>query len=277
MMTTPGANGAQSKAIVKGPAARFAKFRDLFERARPQIAQVVPKHMSPEKLLKVTLSAMSRTPALMDCTPESILLCLMQSASLGLEMNGPLGLAYMVPYKTTAQFIPGYRGLVRLAIQSGEVLSIQARAIRERDEYHVEYGLDPVLTHIPYLADDGGGDLVGVYSVAKMKDGEKLFEFMAKAEVDAIRARSMASGSGPWVTDYNEMAKKTVLRRHCKGLPLSEEKLGKALELQARAESGEGPDMSEAVDVFGEIVETVDEPQTRTEKLESALGQKAGT
>ena len=158
----------------------------------------------------------------------------MTCAQLGLE-PGPLGHAYLVPFKdhvreckdrrncscrTEVQFIPGYRGLVELARRSGQVQSVQARVVYHGDEFVYAYGLNPRLDHTPSGKLDG---VTHVYAVIRYKDGGVDFDVMTKAEVDAVRQRSKASTSGPWVTDYPEMAKKTVLKRLLKTAPMSVE------------------------------------------------------
>ena len=239
-----GTNGKPSQAMVVGPQARLNNIQSLLDKSKTSIMAVLPRHVTIDKFMRMVVAAVSKTPDLLDCTPRSIVLATAQAAVLGLEPNSPLGLAYLVPFKKQAQFIPGYKGLIRLAYNSGEINWIQARAIRERDTYELDYGTDQRLVHRPFLAGDAG-PLVGVYSVVEMKGGAKLFEFMTATEVEAIRRRSQSAGNGPWVTDFEEMAKKTVLRRHTKTLPLSEEKLARAMEHQAIAESGNGPDFSD--------------------------------
>lgn len=265
---------------------RLSGLRTLFEKSKPSIAAVLPKHLSPEKILKITLSAASRTPRLLDCTSESILLAVMQCAQLGLEPNTPLGLAYLIPYKNRkkdgngrwvevmeAQFIPGYRGLIKLAHQSGEIASVRSRVVRAGDEFEVAFGSDEHIAHRPNLAAEGeDAELIAVYAVATFKEGAAQFEVMSRAQVDAIRARSRAADSGPWVSDYEEMARKTVLRRLCKSLPLSTE-LATALEAQARAESGEGPDFGDIREVLPAASEAT--AATATDKVRGALADKA--
>lgn len=244
---------------------KLATLKGLFEKSKPSLAAVLPRHMTPERILKIALSAASRTPLLLQCTPQSILLAVMQCAQLGLEPNTPLGLAYLVPYKNNkkdvdgrwnsvyeAQFIPGYRGLIKLAHQSGDVVTIRSRVVRDGDHFEVELGSDERLVHRPNLSlgeDEELRPMVAVYAVAVFKSGATQFEVMSKAQIDSLRKRSKASEGGPWSTDYEEMARKTVLRRLCKSLPLSTE-LASALDAQARAESGEVPD-------YGEIAEVI--------------------
>ncbi len=205
-----------------------ATIKDLLERSKTSIAAVIPKHLTPDRLLKVALSATARTPALLACTPQSILLAVMQAAELGLEAGGLLGEAYFVPFKDQAQLIVGYRGMIKLARNSGELKTIEARVVHANDQFEIEFGLDNKLVHKPCLAGDPG-PTVAVYAIARYKDDAYQVEVMTRAEVDAIRARSQAATSGPWVTDFDEMAKKTVLRRLLKTGPLSPE-LRRALE-----------------------------------------------
>lgn len=200
-------------------------------------AAVLPKHMSADRFVRSAMIAVSREPKLLNCNPATMYHALQQAAVLGLEVSGTLGSAYLIPYKDTVQLIPGYRGLIALARQSGEVTSIDAYVVHEADKCHVRLGTDPGIDHEPKL-DGQPGNLRLVYAVAKLVGGGTQFVVMTKAEVDAIRARSKASGSGPWVTDYEEMAKKTAIRRLMKYLPLSVEKLARALELDDAVDTG---------------------------------------
>ena len=182
------------------------------------------------------LTAVAKNPKILDCDRESIMLSVMQAAELGLEPGGALGEGYLVPYGRTCQFIPGYRGFISLARRSGQIVSIEAHAVYEKDEFVVEFGLDPKLVHRPTLAAERG-EVVAFYAVARLVGGGVQHDYMTRADVDAIRKRSRAASSGPWVTDYNEMGKKTVIRRLFKTLPVSVE-LCRALELQAESEAG---------------------------------------
>lgn len=273
------ANGNGS-AIVKGPQARLDAIKGELRKASPLLKAMLPKHVEIDRMVRIVTSAVSRTPELLECSPRSIVLATAQACALGLEPNTPLGLGYLVPFKKEAQFIPGYRGLTRLAVQSGEVRWIQARAVHAKDTLEIDYGTEQRLVHRPTLGD--AGELIGVYAVAEMKNGSKVFEFMTISEVHAIKERSKASANGPWITDFEEMAKKTVVRRLCKSLPLSEEQLARALNHQAQAESGKGPDFSDVIDVLpeeqvdpetGEV--TGEQPKSRTDEMKERLAAKA--
>lgn len=229
------------------------------ERMKPEIARAIPRHLNPDRVARIAVTVMRRTPKLAECTPESFLGALMTCAQLGLE-PGPLGHAYLVPYGSEVTFIAGYRGLVDLARRSGQVQSVSARVVREGDEFDYEFGLEPRLHHKPAGSDQ---QVTHVYAVIRYKDGGADFDVMTKAEVDAVRKRSRAAGSGPWVTDYPEMAKKTVLRRLLKTAPMSVEyQQAVANDEQARTSlAAEDIDLSVPLDdpdaIDGEVV---DEP-----------------
>jgi recombination protein RecT len=222
------------------PKGALATIRDLLEQARPKLAEVTPKHLTPDRLIRVAVAAAGRTPALLKCTPGSLLNSVMQAAQVGLEPGSALGESYLVPYKDTCQLIIGYRGLISLARRSGQIASIEAHIVHEKDKFLCKYGLDAKLEHEPDWSANPG-QIVAVYAIARLKDGATQLEVMTKAQVDAIRARSKASGSGPWTTDYAEMARKTVVRRLCKYLPLSIE-MADALAID---DASDGPDVIE--------------------------------
>lgn len=200
--------------------------RAVLEAKRDAMAAVATAHLTPDKLIKIVGVAMSRDPKLMECTPMSILNACMTLAELGLAPS-TLGSAYLIPFENTktgnceAQLIIGYRGLVELARRSGSISTIQAEVVREGDVWELEYGLTPKLRHIPLAGPDAR--ILHVYALVRFKDGSYQVTAMTEEEVQAVRRRSRAWKSGPWVTDFAEMAKKTVLRRICKLLPLTPE------------------------------------------------------
>jgi recombination protein RecT len=214
--------------------------RDLILKNRAQIELALPKFMNTDRLIRTALTSFSTTPALLDCTPRSLLGAVIQCAQLGLE-PGIIGMAYLVPFHnkkantTEVQFIPGYRGLLALARRSGEISTIQAHCVYAEDAFVYRYGLSEQLDHTPAEKPERG-PMRCVYAVARLKDGGHQFDVMTKAEVDTHRDRySRAAKQGPWQTEYPEMAKKTVLRRLCKLLPASVE-LQTAVALDERAE-----------------------------------------
>lgn len=268
-MTTDAKNvKPQSTAMVTGAAAKQKTIMDLFESRKASIAAVMPRHLTPERLLKIALACTARTPTLLACTPQSLLLAVMQAAELGLEAGGLLGDGYLVPYKDEAKLIIGYRGLIKLARQSGQMASLEAYVVRKNDVFEIEFGLEPKLMHRPHMTgipDDK--DIVAVYAIARFKDGARQVDVMTRAEVDAIRARSKSGNDGPWVTDFAEMAKKTVVKRLAKYLPLSPE-LAKALEHETAIEQNVA---SPVIDVEVVQSEPSAPPQTRADIMKEKL------
>lgn len=190
-----------------------------------QISALVPQHMTSARLFQMSVNAINHTPELLEASPETLLSCVMKCAALGLEPSAVdgLGNCYILPYRNhgrmEAQFILGYTGMLRLIRNSGQIESIEARVVREGDVFEFEYGLDEKLRHVPSLSSNG--EITHVYCLAKFKDGGHYMEVMTKDEVDAVKKRSRASKNGPWVTDYEAMARKTVIRRSFKYLPVS--------------------------------------------------------
>lgn len=198
--------------------------QDLIKVMEPEIKKALPSVITPERFTRMVLSALSTNPKLGGCTPASFLGAMMTAAQLGVEPNTPLGQAYLIPYNNhgtdEVQFQLGYKGLIDLAYRSGQVSTIQAHAVRENDQFEYALGLDPKLEHIP--ASSNRGDATHYYAVVRMKDGGFCFAVMSKADVEAhARKYSKAySGYSPWKTAFDEMAKKTVLKRALKYAPL---------------------------------------------------------
>lgn len=182
-----------------------------------QVALALPKHMTPDRFARVALTAITRTPKLLDCTRESLLKCLMDCSQFGLEPDGRH--AHLIPYKDTCTLIIDYKGMIALARRSGQVAVFRAELVKENDSFSWRNGV--VEHEVNWRQDRGKTDCV--YSYVKFQDGSEDFEVMTLKEVEAIRARSRAANAGPWVTDFDEMAKKTVIRRHSKRLTLSPE------------------------------------------------------
>lgn len=207
---------------------RKPTIKDLLEQAKPKIVDVIPKHLDADKLMRVALVTISKNPTLGKCSPQSLLTAFMDSAQLGLELNGSLGLAYLVPYWNSkencydAQMIIGYRGLVKLARQSGNASRIDADVVRQGDQFELYYeGSETKFRHVPRW--DPSAPIVGAWARVSFSNGEFQARYMPKEDIDNIRKRSKAKDGGPWVTDYAEMCKKTPLRQLCKMIDLSPE------------------------------------------------------
>jgi recombination protein RecT len=256
------------------------KYKNLYsvltgEGMKKQIAAALPRNITPERLTRVVLSTVQRNPKLMECETKSFLSCVMACAALGLEPDGLLGQAYLVPFKDrgvlTCTLIPGYQGLMKLARQSGEIASIDAHPVRYGDDFEYRYGADPSIRHVPAerpFTVEGGeskwqegwapGPITHFYAVAKMKDGSVAFVVMPTWEVDQVRDDSQgyryARDNGkdsPWISDYDRMGCKTAIRRLCKYLPASVEdnRLHRAIAMDERADRGIDQGVGEFVDV----------------------------
>lgn len=217
-----------------------------------QMAMALPKHMTADRMTRIALTEMRKVPGLAQCNVESFMGAVMQCAQLGLEPGSALGHAYLLPFgngkardgKANCQLIIGYRGMIDLARRSDQIISISARSVHEKDRFSYEYGLEEVLSHKP--AEGERGNLTYVYAVAKLKGGGVQFEVMSRADIEAVKKQSKAGTNGPWVTHFDEMAKKTVIRRLFKYLPVSIE-IQTAVSLDERAEAGIDQDNASAL------------------------------
>lgn len=200
--------------------------KDFINKYQDQFKRALPKVMDAERFTRIALTAVQQNPDLGNCTPASLLGALLTSAQLGLEVNTPLGQAYIIPYynsrtrRKEAQFQPGYRGLITLAYRSGEFQSIDAQVVRENDEFEYELGLNPKLRHIP--ATSNRGDIVRVYAVYRLKSGGFGFCVMSTEDINKHRDKySKAGSSSPWQSNWEAMAKKTCLKQALKYAPIS--------------------------------------------------------
>ncbi len=198
---------------------------DYVRRMEGQVAKALPKVMTPERFTRIALTALSSNPTLATCTRDSFLGGLMQAAQLGLEPNTPLGQAYLIPYrnkgKMECQFQVGYKGLIDLAYRSGDMASVAAYCVYSNDDFEYELGLEPVLKHKP--AKSNRGDLEFVYAVFKLQNGGYGFEVMSRDEITQHGkqySQSFNSSYSPWKTNFEAMAKKTVLKKCLKYAPI---------------------------------------------------------
>jgi recombination protein RecT len=225
--------------------------------------QAVPKHLSPERMLRVCALAIQKTPKLADADLMSLLGAMLALGSLGLEPNTPIGLAYLIPFDrrgqvngqwkkvgTDVQVIIGYRGYIDLARRAGSLVSLHADVVYDGDDFSFEYGSNAHLRHVPKGARESGRPALWAYAHARLTDGEA-FEVLPFAEI--IKTRDASQGyatalryksdnpkgfaSNPWVAFLHEMAAKTMVRRIAKMLPMSIE-LANAAALDAMSETG---------------------------------------
>lgn len=269
--------------------------RAALEKMQPQFANALEgTGITPARLLRVAMTAIQNTPKLLDCDRQSLYSAVMACAQLGLEPDGILGQAYLIPFGSKVQFIPGYKGLLSLARRSGDVTSIIAKEVYENDlEWDVDYSIlppAPPFRHKPLLKGKRG-EIVAVWALARFTDGSFHWDYMTREEVDAIRDNSQGYQAAkrfakngeinsPWVSSYPEMAKKTVIRRIAKYLPMS---VQKAAFVDERADAGKSTafDTETGEVITGEAVEIIeneedggdDTPPAGGSKLDAFAGQ----
>lgn len=239
---------SQTQAIEKRESGPVASLRTMLEKSKDQIQLALPRHMTAERMVRVAMTAVQRQPKLMECTPLSVVGAVVEASQLGLEPDGILGQAYLVPYfnnKTKAfeaQLQPGYRGLIALARRSGEISTLYAELVYEADKFKIAKGDSPSLRHEPNYDAADRGKIRGAYAVVIYKDGGKDFEYMPMSELEKIKNQSKAQQFGPWQTHPEEMYRKCPIRRLAKRLPLSPE-FQRAAVLDEYVDAGFGPGM----------------------------------
>lgn len=221
-------------------AARIVTIRDFLEKRKDEISRALPRHIAPDRFLRIVFTAIRYNPALLECTQESLIAAVLWAAQLGLE-PGPLGQVYLVPFKrrdkqgnilrVEAQFIVGYRGYLDLVWRSKQLQCVACRDVCERDQFDLSFGSEERIIHKPALGERGS--LIGAYLVAQYRDGGRYLHWLSRSEIEERRKRSLAPDTGPWHTDYAAMAKKTVVRDAVRWMPLSPE----ILTVAARDES----------------------------------------
>ena len=258
---TAGAIQKAKEAKAARPADPASTIKAYITRMKGEIAKALPSVMTPERFTRIVTSAISTTPQLAQTTPQSFLGAMMTAAQLGLEPNTPLGQAYLLPYKNhgrlECQFQLGYKGLIELAFRSGPGAIIQAHEVRENDEFSYSFGLEPTLHHVPARGDRG--NVICYYAMFRTKDGGFGFEVMSREDVEAHArqySKSYGNGYSPWSTNFDEMAKKTVLKKCLKYAPLKSDFV-RAVASDETIKTEIAEDMAEVPPV--EIAYTVDE------------------
>ena len=239
----------------------------------PEIAKALPSVITPERFTRMVTTALSNNRQLLKCSAKSFIGAMMTAAQLGMEPNTPLGQAYLIPYrnheKLECQFQIGYKGLLDLAYRSGEVTIVQAHTVYANDEFEYSFGLSPTLHHVPAKTDRG--EPVFYYAVFQTKSGGYGFEVMSVEDVrqHAVRySKAYASASSPWKTNFDEMAKKTVLKRCLKYAPLKSD-FARAVAQDATIKTAIAEDMYEVPaedytidDETGEVTDDTPDEQT---------------
>ncbi len=248
---------------------------DLIESRKDQFAQAAGNNMDVNKFLRIATFCIRTNPKLMNCSTPSLMSSLMQSAQLGLE-PGVLGHCYLVPFWSEklksfeATFIISYKGMIELARRSGNIQSIAARIVYENDDFQFEYGLEERLIHKPCVQGERG-QMKLVYMVAHFVGGGHYIEVMTKAEIDAVMMSSKSydkkkgQPTGPWKDHYEEMAKKTVIRRAWKYLPISVDD-ARVVEQEGTVKHDISEDMSTVPWIDADAYAVEDSPEAREQQ-----------
>ena len=274
MSTTTAKNsltGANGTAVTKKENKPKTIF-DVIQAGAKQFATALPKHINSDRFVRIAITTIRQNPKLAQCNLESLLGALMVSAQLGLE-PGVLGQCYLIPYGRECQFQIGYKGMIELLRRSGQLKDIYAYSVYENDEFEMTYGLDRDLKHKPNLQNKG--NFIGCYCVAVLKDDARAFEYMTKEEIEAHGKKfSKTYGNGPWKTDFEAMAHKTVVKKMLKWLPVSVEFLEMANKDEktfkvADEKTGETEEvivLDDGMVVNGETGEIIEEPKEEYKK-----------
>lgn len=230
-MATSMATQGENKPAVQTPKdVRSLIMSDAFQ---SQIRKAMPESMSPDILLRVAVTTIQKTPKLLECSQASLMQCVLECAQLGLLPDGFLGQAYLVPYKGVATLQIGYKGILELARRSNQTKYVVAEAVYACDEFKIEFAPVRSIKHVPDIDNEQRGEILqgkylpegfrGAYALVIYKDDTIDFEYMPLHQIERIRKKSQAGSKddAPWLTSFEEMAKKTAIRKLGKRLPLS--------------------------------------------------------
>ncbi len=242
------ANGATQNRT----AATLGGVSQLLEKYKDQIAHALPKHLTPERMIRVALTAVSQNRKLLECNALTICGSVVQASILGLEPSSVLGECFLVSFwnkkanhgkgARECQLIVGYHGKIKLVSNTGELLGLNAKAVHVHDEFAFDDGLEPFVRH-KYHHLEERGEVYGYWAGAALKNGFKRIEFARKKEIEEHRDRFALTRDkndqifGVWVEHFDAMALKTMIHRVCKLLPKSVE-AQTAWQLDERAEAG---------------------------------------
>lgn len=242
--------GLAARQAEMSAAGKKTGLQSLIRSMQGEIAKALPSVITPERFTRMLFTAISRNPQLVECTPESFMGAMMQAAQLGVEPNTPLGQAYLIPYRNhgrlECQFNLGAKGMLDMAYRSGDVTDVYAHEVHENDIFEYELGLTPKLVHKPVMKNRG--PVIAYYAVFHTKNGGYGFQVMSKDDVEAFAKKTSKSfNSGPWQTYFDEMAKKTVLKKTLKYAPMRAE-FAKAIAADGTIKSSISESMADMAD-----------------------------
>lgn len=237
------------------------RVRDMLSKMSAEMRAAIPTALPPERLARLALTELRRTPKLQECSPASFIGAVMQAAQLGLEI-GTVGHVALIPYRSECQIQIMYRGLIALAMRSGAISNVSAWVVHQDDRFEVQLGSDARIVHVPIIGSTA--PVIAAYAIARLRDGSTQFDVMGREEIERIRRMSPSKDAPAWREHWNEMAKKTVMKRLLKYLPVSTETLS-AITIDDESEIG--------AQQRGEITIPADAMPTRSDALADIIAQ----
>ena len=218
----------------------------FLESRADKIARWVTQGVRPEALIRFVLMEMQTNNALASCTQESIYLGLLACAVTGLEPGALKGEAFLIPYGKVATFVPGWKGLVKQARRSRDIVGLTANVVRQGDVFDVDIGTANSIVHKPTFGERG--DVIAAYAIATMASGHREIEVMDRSDLDRIKR--VSGGRSPAWKDWEDMMqRKSAIRRLCKRLPLGADYF---VALALEQAHDEGRDQRAVLDAVGE-------------------------
>jgi len=251
--------------LTKKDAKQLATVRDYLSHpaVRANVQELLPKHLSADRMAKLVLSCARRTPDLLKCTPESLADAMMRCSELGLEPNGRD--VHLIPFRNNkagtheVQVITDYKGLIKLAYQSGQVIAVFAKAVRANDHFDYRLGTENFIEHRPADVPDRG-PLTHAWASAKLKAGGEPFVVLNASEIAQHQktAKGMSRSDSPWTAHPDSMWAKTALRELSKFIPLSPQ-LERAVEFDTPA--------NPVIEADFTAIEDPDPPQSKSQRI----------
>jgi len=252
------------------------RIQTLLQENKKEIAAALPKHLNIDRMLTIAQTAATSVPALLECYTPSLFGAMIKCTQLGLEPNNAMGQAYLVPFRNRkqnrkdVQLIIGYKGLIDLARRSGHVVSINAQAVREGDKFEWEFGLNEKLVHVP---GDNRGEITHFYAYAKLVGGGHQFDVQTRADIDKLMQSTQSKGEyGPWADYYEQMGRKSMIRRISSYLPMSISQ-AEATSLDSRADAGLDQGLEGVLSGDYTVLPDTEEPQALPEPITDINGE----
>jgi recombination protein RecT len=248
------------------------QFRSTLARMQPEFTAALPPQIPADRFIRTVITAVQMNPKFLNADRRSLLGSCMKAAQDGLLLDGRE--AALVPFGDALQYMPMIGGILKKIRNSGELSTISANVVYQRDQFDYALGDDDRITHKPHLGEDRGR-AVAVYAIAKTKDGAIYREVMSVAEVEKVRRASKAANGPAWTNWWDEMARKTAIKRLAKRLPSSAD-LDRVLDSDNEA-TGIGQDAAGAVRIDANAQPALPEPPAQerpTSRLRRTMAVK---